>query len=122
MSSLFLSHKEKLLRIKSDLLTQMYSLKNEFNLIDKAKGDESDLSVAHQEEHTFLITQNRLKFQLLEVEHALSRIENGTFGICELTFEPIEVSRLEAIPWTRFSIEGAEISEEIIKNARRKSA
>jgi RNA polymerase-binding transcription factor DksA len=42
---------------------------------------------------------------LNEVNLALSRIEDGTYGICELTGKPIDDARLEAIPWTRFSIE-----------------
>ena len=44
---------------------------------------------------------------MLEIEFALSRIENGTYGICEMTEEKIENDRLLAIPWTRLSIEGA---------------
>ncbi len=42
---------------------------------------------------------------LYEIEEAIKRIENGTYGVCELTGEPIPLSRLEAIPWTRFSAE-----------------
>lgn len=42
---------------------------------------------------------------LYEIEQALNRIRDGTYGICELTGEPIEPERLEAIPWTRFSAE-----------------
>lgn len=42
---------------------------------------------------------------LYEVDEALKRIKNGTFGICELTGKPIPKARLEAIPWTRFTIE-----------------
>jgi len=42
---------------------------------------------------------------LYEIDAALKRIEDGTYGICELTGEPIPWERLEAIPWTRFSIE-----------------
>lgn len=38
-----------------------------------------------------------------EIEEALMRILRGTYGICELTGKPIELKRLEAIPWTRFS-------------------
>ncbi len=38
-----------------------------------------------------------------QIESALDRIRNGTYGICELTGKPIEAGRLEAIPWTRFS-------------------
>lgn len=37
-----------------------------------------------------------------EIDEALTRIRNGTYGRCELTGKPIEVARLEAIPWTRF--------------------
>lgn len=40
---------------------------------------------------------------LYEVEQAIRRIETGTYGRCELTGEPIPQSRLDAIPWTRFS-------------------
>ena len=117
----YTQHKLSLLKIREQLLNQMSSLKAEFNLVDKSKGDESDQSVAHQEEHSFLITQSRYKFQLMEIDYALSRIENGTYGICEETFEPIEDVRLQAIPWTRYSIEGAEIREATIKKAERKT-
>ena len=41
---------------------------------------------------------------LFEIEDALRRIEEGTFGICEMTGEPIEVARLEALPYTRYSV------------------
>jgi DnaK suppressor protein len=41
---------------------------------------------------------------LYQVEQALDRIRNGTYGYCELTGKPIEPGRLEAIPWTRFSL------------------
>lgn len=40
---------------------------------------------------------------LFEIGAALDRIQDGTFGKCELTGKPIEPERLEAIPWTRFS-------------------
>src|SRR4249919_145114 len=40
-----------------------------------------------------------------EIEEALKRIEKKTFGICELTSKTIPKARLEAIPWTRFTVE-----------------
>jgi DnaK suppressor protein len=40
-----------------------------------------------------------------EIEEALKRIEKGTYGVCELTGHPIPINRLEAIPWTRFTVE-----------------
>lgn len=41
---------------------------------------------------------------LKEIEAALGKFENGTYGICEGTDEPIERRRLEARPWTRYSV------------------
>jgi RNA polymerase-binding protein DksA len=42
---------------------------------------------------------------IYEIEEALKRIEKGTYGICELTGKQIPATRLEAIPWTRFTVE-----------------
>lgn len=41
-----------------------------------------------------------------EVLDAIRRIEQGTFGVCERTGQPIEPERLEAIPWARYSLQG----------------
>ncbi|MCB0389718.1 MAG: TraR/DksA family transcriptional regulator [Bdellovibrionales bacterium] len=102
--------KEKLLAAKSDILNRMIESKREYFSRDKGL-DEGDQSMANLAESDFLLTQERLRKQILEIELALSRIERGTFGICEETEEPIEAERLLAIPWTRLSIEGAEIQE-----------
>lgn len=42
---------------------------------------------------------------IYEIEEALKRIERNTYGICELTGKTIPKARLEAIPWTRFTVE-----------------
>jgi len=42
---------------------------------------------------------------LYEIDQALKRIEKNTYGICELTGKPIPPARLEAIPWTRFTVQ-----------------
>lgn len=42
---------------------------------------------------------------LFEIEDAIRRIESGSYGICELTGKKIPAARLQAIPWTRFSVE-----------------
>jgi DnaK suppressor protein len=42
---------------------------------------------------------------IYEIEEALKRIEKGTYGVCELTGKPIPKARLDAIPWTRFTVE-----------------
>jgi DnaK suppressor protein len=60
-----------------------------------------------------------MRTQLLEIEMALSRMEQGTFGVCEETEEVIEADRLLAIPWTRLSIEGAELREAVSRKFAR---
>lgn len=46
-----------------------------------------------------------------EIDAALDRIRDGSYGICEMTGKPIEAARLEAIPWTRFSLAAEETLE-----------
>lgn len=43
---------------------------------------------------------------LNEIEDALLRIKQGTYGVCEVTGKPIRKERLTAVPFTRFSVEG----------------
>ncbi len=54
---------------------------------------------------------------LNEVEEAILRIKDGTYGVCEVTGEQIGKERLTAVPFARFSIEG---QAEFEKNQRRK--
>ena len=42
---------------------------------------------------------------IYEIDEALKRIERGSYGTCELTGKPIPKARLDAIPWTRFTVE-----------------
>ena len=42
---------------------------------------------------------------LYEIDAALRRIDDGTYGVCELTRRPIPWKRLEAVPWARFCVE-----------------
>lgn len=48
-----------------------------------------------------------LRDQLDEVEHALGKFDAGTYGVCEVSGEPIPETRLEAMPATRVRVEYA---------------
>jgi RNA polymerase-binding transcription factor len=50
---------------------------------------------------------NQLNEQLAEVERALAKMDDGTYGLCERCGEPIAEARLEAMPATRFCIKHA---------------
>jgi DnaK suppressor protein len=110
--------KQKLLQVKADILNRVRE--SRANLDNEERGgDEADQTVRVLAEAEFLNMHERLRLQLLEIESALGRIENGTFGVCEETEELIEPERLRAIPWTRLSIEGAEIRESMTKRYAR---
>jgi DnaK suppressor protein len=58
-----------------------------------------------------------------EIEEALKRIEKDSYGVCELTGKHIPRARLEAIPWTRFTVEAqAQIEKEGQARQRRLGA
>jgi RNA polymerase-binding transcription factor DksA len=57
---------------------------------------------------------------MYEIEEALKRIEKHTYGICELTGKAIPRARLDAIPWTRFTVEAqAQLERDGVLRQRR---
>ena len=71
--------------------------RHSMNLADSAT-DEFD--------HNMTLSDLSAKQDLIyEVDQALRRIMDGTFGRCEITGRSIPVARLRAVPWTRFSKE-----------------
>ena len=110
--------RKRLISKKQDLLQSTISSQQELFQRERS-GDEIDQTVALLQENNIFADQERARGLLMEIEFALARIENGVYGVCEETQEPIEKDRLLAIPWTRFSIEGAEMREAILKKFAR---
>jgi DnaK suppressor protein len=106
--------KARLIQAKADLMNRMKDSLSEYRSRDRG-GDETDQALDMLAESQFVNVQDRIRHQLLEVEVALAKIEAGNYGICEETEEPIEEQRLLAIPWTRLSVEGAEIRDQLAK-------
>lgn len=112
--------KAKLITAKAEILNRVRESRADlYNSEDAKGGDEGDQTLRALAESEFLSMHERLRKQLMEIESALARIEKGLYGICEETEEMIEPDRLLAIPWTRLSIEGAEIRESIGKKYAR---
>jgi DnaK suppressor protein len=101
----------KLVNTRQDILNRVRTARAEFDTLDKSGGDEADQTMSLLAEQDFLAAQRRMTELLFEIDSALARIDNGTYGLCEETEEVIEFERLRALPWTRLSIEGAEIRE-----------
>jgi len=112
--------KSKLIQAKTEILNRVRESRNDlYNSEDAKGGDEGDQTLRALAESEFLSMHERLRKQLMEIEGALGRIEKGLYGVCEETEEIIEAERLLAIPWTRLSIEGAEIRESLGKKYAR---
>ena len=111
--------RRKLLHSKQDILNRVKEARMNLDQNEEKGGDEGDQTIRVLAEQELLSMHERLRSQLMEIESALARIENGSFGYCEETEEEIEPERLLAIPWTRLSIEGAEIRESVNKRYAR---
>lgn len=70
--------------------------------VDAADENEVADKMEELEENKSILSQ--LEPQLNEVKAALKRIEDGTYGICEISGEQIEKERLEAYPSARTSM------------------
>jgi DnaK suppressor protein len=101
--------KVKLLKTREETLNGLQALNP--SLATEMVGDEADLASAHISQTQALNQRDKLLAKIKEIDEALGRMESGTYGICEETEEPIEEKRLIAIPWTRLSLEGAEVRE-----------
>jgi RNA polymerase-binding protein DksA len=56
---------------------------------------------------------------IMEIEEALGRIEDDTYGICQGDGEPIPKARLRAIPWAKYCVEHANLREKGLMKRRR---
>ena len=101
--------KVKLLKLREETLNGLKALNP--SLATEMVGDEADLASAHISQTQALNQRDKLLAKIKEIDEALGRMEAGAYGTCEETEEPIEEKRLLAIPWTRLSLEGAEVRE-----------
>lgn len=80
------------------------------------QGDEADQASEDAEVALETRLMDRDAKLLREVERALDKVKNGTYGLCEGTDEPIGYARLKLRPWTRHSVT---YKEELEREAKR---
>lgn len=99
-------YRDALLRKQSELLTGTAAKPLQWSMENNSgrQGDLADQAVGNNEVHiTLKLKQTDAKI-LQAIEEALSRIEEGSYGVCRDCSEPIAPARLDAIPWTRVCI------------------
>ncbi len=72
----------------------------------------ADLGTDNYEQEFALGLMDSERKILHEIDDALQRIEDGAYGICEGTGNPIPKARLEAQPWARYCVEYARLVEQ----------
>ena len=75
------------------------------------EGDQTDHASADSEREFMVQNRERVQMLLRQTERALARIENGTYGYCGDTGEPIDLKRLMAQPATSLSVSAQEARE-----------
>ena len=73
--------------------------------------DTADLANAMMDKEMDLSVEDEIEDLLSAVDHALKKIEEGTYGICDMSGEPIPAGRLELIPYAALTVECQAISE-----------
>lgn len=69
---------------------------------EKKHGDEGEEATLSYNREMLYTQSDSGRSQLLLVNDALIRLDNGEFGICESCGRPIILKRLDAVPWTRY--------------------
>lgn len=104
------NEKNRVLEEMTDL--QQGSLKTS---ISEASGENSRYSyhlgdvasLSYGREFSMGLSERQQKY-LEQIDEALERIEEGTYGICKVTGEPISIERLEEVPVAKYSVKGKE--------------
>lgn len=103
--------KLKLQALRKTLLDNL-SATSESLRESEEQADPADRATQEEEYTLELRTRDRERKLLRKIESAISKIDNGTYGYCESTGEPIGLARLIARPTATLSIEAQEHHEQ----------
>ena len=103
--------RRKLMAWREEILRGSGATLRQLKEEDTRLPDQSDWASAEIQRSFELRTRDRERKLLSKIDAALRRIEDGSYGYCEETQEPIGVKRLEARPIATLSIEAQERHE-----------
>ena len=104
--------RDRLLTLKDTLLDSMNGVAKD-SLRSRAEGSEASAFGMHQadagsdayDRDFALSLLSQEQDSLYEIDEALKRIDTGSYGVCEMSGKPILHARLEALPFTRYTVE-----------------
>jgi DnaK suppressor protein len=110
-------HHRALLRLRAQLAGECAELQRETTAPAEQGGMDAADRAGERNEREAAGAELDAEADLLgEVDAALQRLRDGTYGLCEETGEPIPVARLNTLPWTRYCRAAAERRERLRQN------
>jgi DnaK suppressor protein len=110
--------RQKLLRWRVELLQESNETLQHLQEESLSEPDIADRASLETDRALELRTRDRERKLISKIDEALKRIEDGTYGYCEETAEPISLRRLEARPIATLSIEAQERHERMERTHR----
>ena len=110
--------RQKLLRWRAELLSESTGTLQHLKEESLSEPDIADRATLETDRYTELRTRDRERKLISKIDEALQRIEDGTYGYCEETGEPIGVKRLDARPIATLSLEAQERHERMERTHR----
>ena len=107
--------RQKLVSWKKDLLKESSQTLNNLQNENEAKPDITDRASEEIDRSFELRTRDRERKLINKIDAALQRIEDGSYGYCDETGDPISIKRLEARPVATLSLEAQEMHEKAEK-------
>ena len=107
--------RQKLISWKKNLLKESSQTLNNLQNENEAKPDITDRASEEIDRSFELRTRDRERKLINKIDAALQRIEDGSYGYCDETGDPISIKRLEARPVATLSLEAQEMHEKAEK-------
>ncbi len=119
MNELMLEYfRQKLLRWRAELLDESSETLQHLQENNTVEPDLADRASTETNRSLELRTRDRARKLIAKIDEALTRVDNGSYGYCEETAEPIGLQRLEARPIATLSIEAQERHERMERTHR----
>lgn len=110
--------RQKLLAWKEEILEESRSTIASLQQDTVAEPDLADRATSETDRALELRTRDRQRKLIAKIDEALRRIDDGSYGYCEETSEPISLRRLEARPIATLSVEAQERHERMERTHR----
>jgi len=110
--------RQKLLAWRSELLQESTETLQHLQEESLAEPDIADRASLETDRSLELRTRDRERKLIAKIDEALRRIDDGSYGYCEETSEPISLRRLEARPIATLSLEAQERHERMERTHR----